>query len=243
MTKILLADDVKLFMALEKTFLARSHFSFLTATNGRDAFALLKQEAPHLAILEERLPEMDAVQIRAEALKTPELAAIPIVITTSNPTDALRAVAADLGVATVLPKPFRLEDLTAAVQELLPTTRRKHCRFHAATDVGIKLPHGIGFVRGSTLNVSAGGMLIRVQDPISMGQLVWVQFLLPGDPHLISARAKVVRYAKEQRGPGHYYGFEFVEIPKDDRDRIKKAEQRQLDRSSAAIRRRNALAP
>ena len=107
MTRILLADDVQLYVALAKTFLARRDYEFLTATRGNDALALIRSHRPELSIVESTLPGLDALSIRRELQSDPELADLAMIITTARPDPELAAEAESLGVARILPQAIR----------------------------------------------------------------------------------------------------------------------------------------
>ena len=58
--------------------------------------------------------------------------------------------------------------------------------------------------------MSEGGLLVAVNEALSMGQDVKVSIARPeGEP--IALRAHVVRYSKEQHRPRYGYGLELVE--------------------------------
>jgi hypothetical protein len=57
--KILLADDVELFLELEKTLFRREHFDLLTARNGRQALEIIATERPDLVFMDFYMPVMN----------------------------------------------------------------------------------------------------------------------------------------------------------------------------------------
>ena len=57
--KILLVDDVRLFLEQEKTILDEEGFIFLTACNGSKALEIIKQESPDLVFMDLYMPDMD----------------------------------------------------------------------------------------------------------------------------------------------------------------------------------------
>lgn len=234
MTRILLADDVKLYLALEKTFLARADHEFLTATTGPDALHILRKERPDLAIVERSLGGIGAFEIREEMLRDPELSRIPMIVTASSGTDGMQARAEALSVSAVLMKPFKLEDLTGAVERVLPHRSRHFLRADAYLEVGVRTERQVQYFTGSALNVSAGGLLVEVGETMSLGQSVHLQFVLPTDPHMIAVRARVVRYAKEQHRSATCYGFEFLELAPADRGRIEEFVAQRLSRTLQA---------
>ena len=58
-TTVLIADDLKTFLKIEKTFLTRAGFEVLTAENGERAVELARDRHPRLILLDLEMPEMD----------------------------------------------------------------------------------------------------------------------------------------------------------------------------------------
>lgn len=224
MTKILLADDVKLYLALEKTFLARGQYEILTATNGPDALGLLRTERPDLSIVATGLPGLGALEIRDALLADPELAALPMIATTAaeEADGDLERRAEARGIAAVLVKPFAMNDLMGAVQKVLPAPDRRYPRYEAYVELELRTERSTAYMSGAALNVSLGGMLIETPEPLSVGQGLWLQFYLGDSADPIATRGLVVRYAKEQRRESLCFGVEFKSVPPDARVRLER---------------------
>ncbi len=208
--KILLADDVKLYLALEKTFLSRRDYDFLTATSGPSALELLSRERPQLAIIERSLPGIDAFEIRRRLLQDPDLARIPVIVTTSGPVEELRGESERLGISAILRKPFQVADLTQAVQRVLPARSRRHPRFELYLEVGLRPLAGSDYLTAGCVNLSRGGILVELSEPLSVGQQLALQIVVPGPEDPIVIEGQVVRYAKEQQRRGPCFGIEFA---------------------------------
>ena len=73
-------------------------------------------------------------------------------------------------------------------------------------------------------NVSAGGIFLITQEPFARDTNLMIKFTLPDDDHPIEAVGTVVWVRSErhspERPPG--MGVQFMEIPKHDRERIRK---------------------
>lgn len=85
------------------------------AGGGREALRMLIDEhlRPALILLDLMMPEMDGWGFRAEQLKVPEIAAIPVVLFTASSIPEPQTK--ELDVAALLRKPIRLEQLLAAI--------------------------------------------------------------------------------------------------------------------------------
>lgn len=88
--------------------------------NGVEALARLEHDPrPQLVLLDLRMPEMTGWELIERMQTEPELAAIPIVVTTVNGSEAAKLV----GIAGFLTKPFNLAELYAVLDVTLPARR------------------------------------------------------------------------------------------------------------------------
>jgi CheY-like chemotaxis protein len=112
-------DDVDIRSAVIDV-LEDNGFAAFGAVNGKDALDKLRsapeQEKPCLIVLDLMMPVMDGATFRAEQLKSPDIAAIPVVVVT-----AYREIAdqARMKIDSFLRKPLNIDDLITAV--------RRHC--------------------------------------------------------------------------------------------------------------------
>ena len=95
----------------------------LTATeDGRKALAALTESAqPYdLILLDLRMPDMDGVEFIRAVRSTDALGKIPVVLTTAEPEDSdLMQQAKALGVAAIVRKPWKPQELRDVVQSVL----------------------------------------------------------------------------------------------------------------------------
>jgi CheY-like chemotaxis protein len=91
-------------------------YCVVTAANGQEALERLRSmpALPRLILLDLMMPVMDGWQFRALQAADPRIADIPVVLMSAHVD--VRDVAAHLGTAGWLRKPFELRDLLAAVQ-------------------------------------------------------------------------------------------------------------------------------
>ena len=87
----------------------------VSAANGREALDWLHaMPPPSLILLDLMMPVMNGEEFRAEQLRDPALASIPVVILSAHPGAEERA--SHLGAAACLKKPFDIEDLLVQVR-------------------------------------------------------------------------------------------------------------------------------
>jgi CheY-like chemotaxis protein len=109
MARVLVVDDdVELLDSLVDAVAFGGH-EVSTAANGREALQMLRSRAIDLVVLDLMMPEMNGAQFRAEQMRDPSIAHVPvIVVSAASPLPQLDA-------AEVLPKPFDLDALLSAV--------------------------------------------------------------------------------------------------------------------------------
>jgi len=118
--RILVVADDENIRQIVQLCLSDEGYSVTEAANGEAALAAVEHIRPGLILLDLRMPVMDGWEFARRYRLTPEPHA-PIVAFVA----ALNAMqdCADLEAATILAKPFDLEDLLAAVRSQLPLTR------------------------------------------------------------------------------------------------------------------------
>ena len=89
------------------------------AANGQEALDRLRSGAkPSLILLDLMMPGMSGTEFRAEQLRDPALASIPVVVVSADP--AARSKAAGMGAAGCIEKPLDIDQFLAQVREALP---------------------------------------------------------------------------------------------------------------------------
>ena len=118
---ILLVDDDQQVRATNGRGLTELGYAVRQAESGRAAIAAVREERPHLVILDYMMPGLDGAETAREiAAIEPDL---PIIFSTGHA--ALRAMrnAAGEGMP-VLEKPFSLDELDALIKETLAEARK-----------------------------------------------------------------------------------------------------------------------
>jgi CheY-like chemotaxis protein len=112
---LIVEDDFDIREALTQ-ILEEEGYAVRGAANGREALDLVASEdpKPKLILLDLMMPVMNGWQFRAEQLKDPGLASVPVLVISADP--QVQPKAASLGVAGLLKKPIALDDLLEAVK-------------------------------------------------------------------------------------------------------------------------------
>jgi CheY-like chemotaxis protein len=111
---ILVVDDDPQVSEVLKEFLTLRGYRVRSASNGREALALLNQERPKLILLDLYMPVMNGVEVMRE-LRASKYEGGVIVLTGSQDEKLLKE-AADLGAVDVMGKPVSLERLELVMQ-------------------------------------------------------------------------------------------------------------------------------
>lgn len=121
---ILVVDDSAMVSSLLKEYFEKMGYNVITASNGKEALEIAKNEVPELIISDINMPIMDGWGLIACIKDIPGLKEIPFVFLTVENQDLDIKMALDLGAAGYITKPFSFEELRATVETLL--RREKH---------------------------------------------------------------------------------------------------------------------
>jgi len=116
---ILVVDDSALIRKMVSRSLEEAGFQVMTAENGQQGLARIKERKPDLIISDIKMPEMDGVEFCKKTHADPELAVIPFVIMSTNSERGIMRRLYDLGASSYLVKPFNMEQLVITVERLL----------------------------------------------------------------------------------------------------------------------------
>lgn len=120
--KILVVDDNLSASYLLKRFLDRQGYEVITAANGVEGLAALRQSDIGLIISDIHMPAMDGFQLCREVKSDARLQNIPFIFCTALYTDYKdEAFALSLGAVRYIVKPFELQPFLQVIQELLHT--------------------------------------------------------------------------------------------------------------------------
>lgn len=175
--KILLVDDVNMFLELMKGFLKLSAAKILTARDGVEALGIAKKETPSLIFMDLNMPLMDGADCCAKLKGDPELRNIPVVMITAagNASDKARCIVA--GADAFLTKPLDRQLFLEKARDLLPIIDRRNKRVKYRAKVRFKL-YGVT-LSGEIMDVGEHGIYIATDYKVKQGGELDVVFTLP----------------------------------------------------------------
>ena len=212
---ILLVDDSKFFLELERQFLRNTPATILTASSGEEALSLAREHRPSLVFMDMDMPEMNGLDCCRAFKSDPNLQAIPIVLIgdKTSATDERDARAA--GVDDYLSKPLdRRYFLGTGHRFLVSIDRREPRQTH---QVMVNFICRGRHLQGRCLDVSSGGMFLDCQPTAQKGESLILKFSLPDTqqtPVEIQGRIAWVNSSEEiiKADCPLGYGVEFVDV-------------------------------
>ncbi len=211
---VLIADDLKFFLEVEKTYLQRGGFAVLTAATGEEAVEIARKRQPNLVLLDLEMPRMDGAAACEAMRKEPSLAATPIIIMSATGTPENRDRCLKAGCTEFVAKPQKADELLGIVARILAVRQREAKRITVVFNVTGK--DASRQVVGQGKDLSEKGLLLVAPAPITIGAVLQIEFFLPGTRSQIKAHGKVVRSAKGDEG-AHEVGVQFTDLSPDDR--------------------------
>jgi two-component system chemotaxis response regulator CheY len=118
---VLIVDDSPTIRGVAKLFLKGLQVQVQEAKDGAQALRIVRAAPPVLAIVDVNMPGMDGLaftrEVRADART--EIAKLPVVLLTGDPSDELREKGRAAGASDFLGKPLKGPELQALVKRFL----------------------------------------------------------------------------------------------------------------------------
>ncbi len=113
---LLIADDEVDLLEILKRWFEREGARVLTAANGELALQVLKGNHVDLIVSDVRMPVMDGIEL---ATRVNTMSDRPRIVFVTGFADIDQRGCAELGVAAILPKPIKRQDILGAVRQSL----------------------------------------------------------------------------------------------------------------------------
>ena len=113
---VLVVDDELALVRVLAMHLESEGYDVLTATNGPDALAQIRQRRPEVVVLDAMMPGMSGLEVCRRVRSDKQLSDAHVIILTAN--DGFRESSKEAGADDFMTKPFHLQELTAAVERL-----------------------------------------------------------------------------------------------------------------------------
>lgn len=204
MPKILLVDDVELFLELERSYLDGCGYDLVTASSGEETLQRLDKIAPDVLLLDFYMPGMDGDEVCRTIRNNPRWQKLPILMVTAagKPEEVQSCLQA--GCDDYITKPVNKEELREKVQRLLGAVTRR-----TAERVSVKMP--VQLREGGRLHVakasdiSSSGIYLKSSAPLAENMAVEIK-LEQQDGQPLTLYGKIKRSARQkEQGAGVYF--------------------------------------
>jgi CheY-like chemotaxis protein len=216
---ILLVDDNKLFIDIEKEFLKCAEVDISTANNGLAALDFIHDKRPNLIFMDLQMPNMNGADCCRTIKSDPVLSGIPIVLVTSkdNAEDVELCYAA--GCDEFLGKPLDRVAFIEAAHKFLPSINRRERRVAVSLTACLRVDD---HQQSSTIyDLSVGGAYLSCDYVGTPDTVVHIFFELP-DCTAVDCHGRIVwiNRSSGQYPPG--VGLKFAWMPQPMHEALKK---------------------
>lgn len=222
--KILLVDDTKLVLELEKSYLKLSHVEVLTASNGAEALELIRQNPPDLVFMDMNMPVMDGIACCTALKADPFLSAIPVIMLTTAGRAGDRENAQQAGCDGFITKPIDRREFLEIARRYADAVDRRELRVPCQFPVMFTL--GQSPVGALAMDIGDGGVFISSREPVRPETLIKVALYLPQQPLVLREFSAKIAWVNEEGNrvntglpPG--FGAEFSDLEESERAALK----------------------
>jgi len=162
---ILLVDDSRFFLTIEKQFLRYTPATVLEAQNAAQLFELCRRQKPDLIYLASDLPGTSGIDCCRRLKSDPDSATIPVILICEEDRPEQFEACRQAGCEGVLSKPLDRRRFLELGRSFLAGIResRRLCLFRVRYRIGEQRFTGKG------LDISSGGLFLESPDPLAAG--------------------------------------------------------------------------
>lgn len=149
---ILLVEDSIDILNFLKNYL-QEHYHILTALNGDEGIKTALEQIPDLIISDVRMPVKDGFEVCQTIKSHPSTSHIPIIMLTAQASDEAKLKGLTYGADAYLTKPFKKEELSIRIKNLIEVRRLLHGQFKATISEEIIATPSISKIDQDFLNL------------------------------------------------------------------------------------------
>ncbi len=198
MSKILLVDDVELFLELEKSLLVELGHELYTAMSGEEVLERIASIAPDLMLLDLYMSGIDGDEVCRRLRASERWKSLPIIMVTAAGRRNEVEKCLQAGCNDYITKPVNKQELIEKIQRLMGNVKaRKSPRETVGLPVLLESESWSGTVWARDL--SRNGIFLETSTEFAIGTVVGISLELPGDQQ-IRLLGKVARLASAEEG-------------------------------------------
>ena len=119
--RVLIVDDEPTVRRVVRKMLAKNYI-VLEAEDGVEAVNVVRREKPDLVLMDVVMPKMDGVGACRLIKSAPDTKVVPVIMLSARVYELDQKYAKDVGADGYLVKPFGSQELTEAINRLLPNS-------------------------------------------------------------------------------------------------------------------------
>ena len=216
--RILLSNHPDILRPMETSLFHRDGFSLLIADDGRQAFEIIEEHDPALAILDLDMMHGGGDHCCQRVKRDPILRHTPVILVAQREGADVVQRCREAGCNEIIFKPVDPQSLVTAACRLLRITERR------APRVDLAIPAHVGrpsrrLRPGTIRNLNGGGAFIEAERLLPVDTEVVLEFTLPGNEMKFQTRCRVAwvnhpEWLKATRLPVGM-GLQFVALPEE----------------------------
>lgn len=217
MKRVLIANDLRDLFREKSSFFDRAEIKIFTAATNDEALNICRKEEIDLIVTLLDAPGMRSEELFTIIRASRELRAVSTIIVCED-TLANRERCKQCRPNAVVPLPVDPLLLSLKMHQVLNIAPR--IRYRAALAVAIEGKFKNNPLQFWTENISASGMLIRADEPLTTGEGIFFSFFLNDGTH-VSGYGEITRVVRQPAAPHTFqYGIKFTNIAPRDRSVI-----------------------
>jgi len=204
MPKIMLVDDVDLFLELERSYLDGCGYDLVTASSGEETLNRLDKVAPDVLLIDYFMPGMDGDEVCQLIRKNPRWEKLPILMVTAagKPEEVQRCLAS--GCDDYVTKPVNKQELREKVKRLLGQVNRRTAE-RVPVEMPVQLCESGHLHVANASDISTSGVFLKSSVPLAENTAVEIKLELSGGkPLTLYGKIKRTPQQKE-KGVGVYF--------------------------------------
>jgi uncharacterized protein (TIGR02266 family) len=223
--KVVLADDVELFLMLENTFFNREEFEMITARSGREVLKVIREAKPDLVFMDLDMPGMNGDEccrvVKMDVLNRH----VPVIMVTSGERKEAVERCRNAGCDGIVFRPINRGDLLAVSMKFLQVQERGAQRFTTRFTVNYGVMAS-ELLKVYSMDLNSGGIFLSTDHPLEINTMFHMEFILPETDNTIRCQARVawvnqLESPKKPQLPAGM-GVQFLSLSQADKEAIER---------------------
>ena len=149
--RILVVDDSPTQLVQLRMVLEQEEFQVVTAKNGKEALEIIGAEQPDVVVTDLQMPELNGLELVAHAKAS--WPSLPVILTTSQGSEAIAAEALQKGASSYVPKRDMNTNLVPTVRQVLAVaesaeSHREVSKYAIGSSINLSIPSDDSLVSG-----------------------------------------------------------------------------------------------